>query len=203
MAKFGNALFNECGTILILGGLIFMAQGLTAFEEAGAAKPWARSGVLGMAVLINGIVWLILDSFVEAVKTPFLVGLEMSIWGALTLLICLVLLKTLLNVPTGFPNTAGLAGKIGIILSICGAILSLFEGILFAMFFPSWCRTFVQWCNIMVTYSGYALLLIMIFFVALAGGAGVANDQLTDKLQGKKTNESQDLEPNTEENSYQ
>ena len=75
----------------------------------------------------------------------------MLIWGFITLLVALVLLKTLLETPSGFPALGGLFGKIGIILVILGAILSMTIGVLFYMFFPSWCTTFITWCNIMVT----------------------------------------------------
>jgi hypothetical protein len=60
-----------------------------------------------------------------------------------------------------------MAGKIGVILSISGAVLSIFVGVLFYMFFPSWPSVaFFQFLNIFISYIGYCLLLVMIFFVA-------------------------------------
>ena len=76
-----------------------------------------------------------------------------------------------------------MTGKIGVILTICGAILSMVIGVLFLMFFPSWTSVgFFQWLNILISYIGYLLFLVMIFFVASAGGAGVEDDMMTQKL---------------------
>jgi hypothetical protein len=108
----------------------------------------------------------------------------MAIWGTLTLLICLVLLKTLLNTPSGFPHFAGLCGKIGILLSIIGAIITICIGVIWYMFLPSSCTTFMTWLNIMISYSGYSSLLIMIGLVAAAGGEGVKSDPMSEKLTG-------------------
>ena len=108
----------------------------------------------------------------------------MAIWGTLTLLICLVLLKTLLNTPSGFPHSAGLCGKIGILLSIIGAVITICIGVIWYMFLPSSCSTFMTWLNIMISYFGYSGLLIMIGFVAAAGGEGVKSDAMSEKLTG-------------------
>ena len=142
--------------------------------------------MLTIAVLINGIVWFILGAtvtFTAKHNSIFLSGLEQTCWGVLTLLICLVLLKSLLDAPSVFPKAGSMTGKIGVILSICGAILSIVVGVLFYMCFPSWTSVgFFQWLNILISYIGYTLFLVMIFFVASAGGAGVEDDMMTQKL---------------------
>jgi len=85
-----------------------------------------------------------------------------------------------------------MAGKIGVIVSICGALLSIVIGVLFYMCFPSWALeescSFFWWLNTFITYIGYSSLLVMIFIVASAGGAGVEDDMMTQRLNGAGQN---------------